>query len=147
LAEDLVELSVERLNKEIKRRADVVEIFPNPAAFLRLATAVVIEAHDEWKVTRRYLSDVSMDELRVVIAANTPPQHCPTTPNHLAFNMTRHDSLIASREPHPIRCPPLPGTLSDRDHAAPARERRTASAKSSRISASWVRHPGTTQSA
>ncbi|MGV6992393.1 IS256 family transposase, partial [Gordonia amicalis] len=36
---------IERLNKEIKRRADVVEIFPNPAAFLRLATAVVIEAH------------------------------------------------------------------------------------------------------
>jgi transposase-like protein len=33
------------LNKEIKRRADVVEIFPNPAAFPRLATAVVIEAH------------------------------------------------------------------------------------------------------
>lgn len=63
-----VEQSIERLNKEIKRRADVVEIFPNPAAFLRLATAVVIGSHDEWQVTRRYVSDVSMDELKAVIA-------------------------------------------------------------------------------
>ena len=44
-----------------------MEIFPNPAAFLRLATAVVIEAHNEWQVTRRYLSDISMAELRKVI--------------------------------------------------------------------------------
>lgn len=81
--------SIERLNKEIKRRADVVEIFPNPAAFLRLATAMVIEAHDEWQVTRRYLSDVSMDELRAVIAAKHARRTSQATPNRLTFNMTR----------------------------------------------------------
>lgn len=60
-----------------------MEIFPNPAAFLRLATAEVIEAHDEWQVTRRYVSDVSMDELRVVIAAKERARATDTKPQSL----------------------------------------------------------------
>ena len=63
---------LERVNREVKRRTEVVGVFPNPAALLRLAGAVLVEIHDEWAVAseRRYLSEASMKLI-------TSPVHDP----------------------------------------------------------------------
>jgi transposase-like protein len=65
---------IERLHREIKRRTDVVGVFPNDAAIGRLVTAVVVEQHEEWQVAeRRYLSEGSMAELTATLEPDPAP--------------------------------------------------------------------------
>jgi len=54
---------IERLNKEVKRRADVVGIFPNEGSIIRLIGAVLLEANDEWQLQHRYMQTEAMADL------------------------------------------------------------------------------------
>jgi hypothetical protein len=54
---------LERLNKEIKRRTNVIGIFPNEAAITRLVGALMLEQNDEWAITRRYMGLETVREL------------------------------------------------------------------------------------
>jgi putative transposase len=75
---------LERLNKEVKRRADVVGIFPSEQSILRLIGAVLLEANDEWQLQHRYMQVEAMAELltpMIEIEGDMTPQDSTPIPS------------------------------------------------------------------
>ena len=77
-----LQITIERLNREVRRRTDVVGIFPDRASIIRLVGAVLAEQHDEWIEGRRYLGLDVLTRARAALATAEQPaeQQTATTP-------------------------------------------------------------------
>lgn len=88
--------SLERLNKEIRRRSDVVGIFPDRASIVRLVGAVLAEQNDEWAVaSRRYLS---VESLAKALADPEPEEAAETPALPVAAKMPDYVTIAANYE-------------------------------------------------
>ena len=122
---------LERVNKEIGRRTDVVGIFPNDKAVIRLAGALLSEQNDEWLVQRRYLS---VESIALILAEPSSPEQPSETQEVPSLTVARSPAGQTPTRPQPFSA--VLTSARKPHNPPPGQQRRDEGAKGERVGSS-----------